>query len=343
MPCIVSGNTSTEDVISNLSKEPDVRILQDVLRGVYIVYNEKKLYNDIENLKGLYGGKPEDTIEGSNCDNATAIARLDNLKQVVKHIANLRNTDELFDSLTYTKAGKFPKNKKITLYLPDLKSTFSGEYFSQMEIALQLVPIEIMPTDTFSFNWDQVDDIRYIEVTDRASFTNTKRPENIINVDGTLHKAAPTKRNTYLKQDELQVGSSYTDAKGSEYLYLGIINSEYQCSDVRKCDGSTYSNGGWGQVKYAYLRVTKGVKKELEKSKSLYDFLYKRFEGKLLKTCWYWDEGLNNTESKKFTELNTVYFDEAASELKDMAFNFEKGTWNDYPNLKIYHNIKFSK
>jgi hypothetical protein len=280
-----------------------------------LFYQEHEIYWDVclslSDLRKLFSGHGNEVQEGCNCKNAEALKRIDTLEVVISHLLNMPNAEQLFELLPYNKTGKLAKNKVVTLYLPKIKSVCNTyEYASQTEVALQLRPLEVEPTKAYQYKRDKLEGVLVLEINGSASFA-TNKPENLIDDTGVL-KAQPENytRHKYLKQNELKVGTSYTDSKGSEYLYLGAIREKYSYTELSTMR-VTRSNDGI--MKYIYLRITSGVKKEILRYNSLYDYLSARFTKNYCdkNNILNWNKGCNYTESKKFVSINTVYANES--------------------------------
>ena len=354
-------NMTTGEIVKEIKDMKTFKCLEDKTRGLYIFYSEDSLLNrncfntqslfkfknildtsiSIKELRKCFSGNPNEKQEDCNCKNKEALDRINKLEKVIKSIIYSSNPEEIFDYLPYTKQGKFSKTGNINLYIPNIKSTFSGEYFSQTEIALQLIPLEISKNKGTFFESTRLGDICFLEINDRASFTNKKKPENIIDEDGNYKKVNKPSRNSYLKQNELEVGTSYIDAKGSEYLYIGSFkeNGEYFEID---CDGNPYKGITSNEFEFVYLRVTSKISKELSNYTNFEDFLYDRFNKSFLKNPFNCYNGLNITASKKFVKKGTIYFDNEHNKIQELNFNYPSGTYKDEPDLNLFVNLKFN-
>lgn len=355
-------NMTTGEIVKEIKDMNVFKCLEDKTKGLYIFYNEDNLLNknhfdsknlfkiknlldtslSIKELKDLFSGNPNEKQEDCNCKNKEALDRIDKLEKVITSIIHSKNPEKIFDYLPYTKQGKFSKTGNINLYIPNIKSTFSGEYFSQTEIALQLIPLEMPKPNGNCLESIHSGDICFLEINDRASFTSKKRPENIIDEDGNYKKVNKPSRNSYLKQDEIEVGTSYIDAKGSEYLYIGEIkeNGKYEGID---CDGNPYSGSIREKYEGLYLRVTSKISKELENCTSFEDFLYDRFYDSFIKNEMNFQLCLNRTTTKKFVKKGTVYFDNEHNKISNkLLFEFPKGTIKDFPNSSYSIKLKIN-
>ena len=347
----IKDDITTEEIVQELMKN-GFECIKDDKRNLYILYNKHfLLYNtnnfsedvSINKLRTWYQGNPKEKIEGSNCTNEDALKRIDILEKIVKYIINSSNKDDIFNYLPYTKTNKFSKSGAINLFIPNIKSTYSGDYFSQTEIALQLRPLEIMPSKGFSFSGVKFNEICTLEINPRASFINKKTPENIIDENCNFQIINTSLRNKYLKQQDLVPGCSYIDAKGSEYLYIGIASYHTCCEYMDNNNNISRNNYSGKNIKYLYLRVTSNVKKKLLKYTNFSDFLNNRFDEVLKKELFDWDKGLNITESKKFVSLDTIYFDSQHNKTND-AFVYQKpkGSIKEYPDMSMDINIKIN-
>ena len=352
---------TTSDIVKEIKDMNTFKCLEDKTRGLYIFYSEDSLLNQnyvnpylfkfknildtsisIKELRECFSGNPNEKQEDCNCNNQEALNRIDKLEKVIKSIIYSSNPEKIFDYLPYTKQGKFSKTGNINLYIPNIKSTFSGDYFSQTEIALQLIPLEMPKPNGNWFESIHSGDICFLEINTRASFTNKKRPENIIDEDGNYKKVNKPSRNTYLKQNDLEGGTSYIDAKGSEYLYIGEIqeNGKYFGID---CRGNTYTGTMKNHLKFVYLRVTSKISKELSNYTNFEDFLYDRFNDSFLKNRLSYYKGLNITTSKKFVKKGTIYFDNQHNKIPNgLNFIYPKGTYKNEPDFNFFMKLKIN-
>lgn len=266
---------------------------------------------------------------------------------VIKSIIYAPNPEDIFDYLPYTKQGKFSKSASINLYIPNISSTYSGNYFSQSEISLQLIPLAMPKNSGNLFEEIHSNEICVLEINEYASFTSRKKPENIIDENGNYKKLTPVKRNTYLKQQDITIGTSYIDAKGSEYLYIGNIIEDIYFENER--NGVPYSGQNKKQYEGLYLRITPKIKKDLNNYSYLGDFLYDRFNKILLKEAFDWWKGLNMTTSKKFVKLENVYFDNSHNKIPNnkLEFAYPKGTYykstySNYRNMSTKISLYFN-
>ena len=256
-------------------------------RNLYIVYSKTALLKAISNIKNIYDGPKTQKLDGSNCTNEEALQKFAVLEKIADFITTDSNVEMLFDYILYTKNNKFSKSTATLLFIPQIKNTWNGEYFSQYEWVLQLKTL-----DYFS------DNIAIIELA-QVSLCNRVSVNSVIDENCNFIKLEPIKRKSYLKQADLQPGTSYNDNKGAEHLYLGFIDNQP-----------------------AYIKMTSKVKKEISKYTTLYDFLCSRFTANIKSQCY---SGMYNTNpyerfscnsSRKFLSQNTIYFDKSHSVMK---------------------------
>lgn len=338
-----SEKMTSKEIVDSIMSHSGFKCIEN--KGLYIIYNKKSLFTpctisstdfvesstSIQELKGQFILNPDEKQKDCNCTNGEALKRIKNLENVIKHIINAEHPEEIFKHLPYTKQGKFSKNGNISLYIPDIKSTYNGDYFSQTEIALQLVPLELC----YNFiSQEKSAEICTLEINPYASFT-AKRPKNIIDETGRYTNYTKPKRNTYLKQTDIKAGCSYIDAKGTEFLCLGTINSIFDynldhmgCPISHKLD-ETCEN--------LYLKVTAKLKADLTKYDSLSDFLKYRFNTILLKTPYNWLRGLNMSKSKKFVKLGSEYFMNKDDSIFQLSYS--KGSIKSEPNLSCTYTF----
>ena len=348
----------TREIVKEIKNLNIFKCLEDKNRGLYIFYNEDILLNQnyvnlskfdflytsvsIKELRTHFSGNPNEKQDDCNCNNQEALNRIDKLEKVIKSIIYSSNPEKIFDYLPYTKQGKFSKTGNINLYIPNIKSTFSGVYFSQTEIALQLIPLTMPKNDGKIFESIHSEDICFLEINSRASFANKKRPENIIDENGNYKKVNKPSRNTYLKQSELEFGTSYIDAKGSEYLYIGEIQENGKYFGIN-CWGDTYTGTMKNHLKFVYLRVTSKISKELRNYTNFEDFLYNRFNDNFLKNQLSYCKGLNITTSKKFIKKGVIYFDNNHNKIpNELKFIYPKGTYKNEPDFNFFMKLKFN-
>lgn len=291
---------NTQNILKNLIKYGHT-FIHDSKRNLYIFFDKNELKDSISNIKKCFNGNPNDKIEGSNCTNGEALKRIDTLDKIVDFLTTNPNNIDIFDYLPYTKDGKFSKSGAISLFCPDIKNTWSGDYFAQYEVVLEL---EAYKNHTYDL---ESNEIAVMTVT-MKSLCDKKSPKNVIDENCNFIPLVKTKRNSYLKQSDLVPGTSYTDAKGSEYLYIGGM------SDSK-------------HITPSYIKVTKKIKNDLAKFTTLYDYLYHRFTENI--KCKY-NHGYYDTDpfnrvmssfSRKFIEPNTIYFDQNHNHLSKMKIS----------------------
>lgn len=288
----------------------------------------------LEQLKRMFGGPANQKQEGANCSNKEALRRIQLLENAINNLFQPGKIETLFDYLPYTKSGKFARNKHIYLYIPNIKFTAYDDYFSQKEIALQLAPVMYGYIDREKgYETANMDNVVVLQLSTNACFAGRATPETVIKDDGSF-QSIEKKSIDYLKYKDLTKGVSYTDEKGSEYLYLGrvIIHRTpegYTLPGISRLFEAT----SWDErinklTPPLYIRVTEKVKKELRSYSKLEDFLLDRFlKAEYLGLL----HGFNQTESKKFVAQNTVYFAPPANVLTKMEFS------KDYTNEPITH------
>lgn len=333
--------TTSAEVVRYLEKNGYEQVY-DNKRKLYIFFNKSMLTDEILQLRNEYGGAANEKNEDANCTNREAMSRIDDLEKVVNFITTSPAKENIFEYIPYTKAQKFSKTGSINLFIPNLKSTYSGDYFSQTEVSLQLTPVEILAYTSEGFKSFKLDDVCTIEINTSASFTSKKTPANIISADCKFTGAIPPARNKYLKQKELIPGSSYIDSKGSEYLYIGSAGSVYHYKDEDENGKHEWSHSD-PESDGVYLRVTANVKKKLARHTEFKDFLRERFNEQFAKTND-WHTGLNFTTSKKFVSLGNIYFDSDHNKTKDdFVFEKSKGSVPGRPNFESKMIVKINR
>lgn len=329
----------TKKDLTPLIKQSGFDYVYDETRDLYILYKKEHLLTD----KGahLYPyGCNEVFACGTSFTDAVRHASITELRDTFQNmkpedaegfIANPANIDKkrqefldkintgetiirnlleqlpmLFDYLPLTKQNKFAKNASILLYAFDIKSVYFDVYAYQEEICLRLEPVyNSIGKNSYDDDYGEFyDNVKMLCINTSCHFQRKKRPDNIVDLDG-FHQAGPT-RLSYLKSDDLKIGSSYIDAKGYEYLYLGGLN-ENVVGKQSKQDIHCYE--------IAFLKIRPGILKEIEKADTLQEFMQNRVNRILEKNKkddgerdWY--EGLNMTRSKKFVSHANTYFDD---------------------------------
>lgn len=316
--------TETNTLVQSLSKAGHTYV-HDTKRNLYIFLNTQELYNTLSDIKNQFNNATNTTQEGLNCTNKEALNRIDVLEKIIKFLTNTTNAIKLFDYIPYTKDNKFSKSTPAIVFIPNIKDTWNGEYFSQYELVLQLRPYEYYDSEHMISK-----EIAFLDIT-WASLCNRISPKSIIDENCNFIKLEPIKRNSYLKQTELQPGTSYNDAKGSEHLYLGYIDN-----------------------KPAYIKLTTKIKKTLSNYTTLYDFLHARFTENIKSKYnkgWYDTnpyERFSSNSSRKLLSVNTVYFDENHNNVNTIKIKLPRYYDDNLKyddNEKNYHSytLKFRK
>lgn len=279
-------------------KENDLYIMysrEDILEGFKLLRSNLKAFDD-EDMKAFKGTKAD---LSAKIDKAETIS----IDLIDNHI------EEIFSYVPLTKNKKFSLNKSVLLYAFDIKATFNQDYFSQSEVCLRLDPISYhrsTPNVLSSFYY--YDNMLILEINDDCSYTSKKRPENMFDDKG-WHKVE-TKKLSYLKQTELKVGSSYLDAKDSEYLFVGYCTI-YTPKLKPDAPNLRYNSSA------LYIRLTDKLKKQIASASTMYDFVKGFMKERHDKACakseygvsTSWCDGFNETDSKKFHTLSNTFFD----------------------------------
>lgn len=125
----------------------------------------------------------------------------------------------IFDYIPVTKSGHAAKEQTV-LVADTTKSNLFNMEFQTKRLQLRLVPyygdLNLLRTgktleDSFKFKID--------------AFSNKTLTEPIFDKAGNAHKVEKA-RNTYLKDADVVPGAVYADVKGTEYLYLGDLDTE---------------------------------------------------------------------------------------------------------------------
>jgi hypothetical protein len=292
----------------------------------------------------MYTGDNNEVQEGSNCSNIEALTRLQAVDTIIKGLYTMPNLKEIFDSLPLTKSNKFPLNKDTVLYRPNIKDTIStahSDYFSQTEVVLLLTTYTMYRVsnnpdiirkaignslDKKSFK-DLLDElegrIAQIVLSDNKSLYNrVGKVENIVDEKGYFHRPEETKRKTYIKE-ALTPGTSYLDAKGVEWLYLGYVNYKQTFPIVKRV---RYTDANQRmQYKYedifdgsenvyiaeneSYIKVTDKLKKSIASGKNLCDILEELARKSISKG----DPAIRSlSTSKKMVSICNTYFNQSS-------------------------------
>jgi len=197
-----------------------------------------------------------------NCTDTQYIEAVNGLCYLAERIIK-DYTDKLdiFDYIPLTKQGKFPKNQTILLADTKIANVVNGGYYVA-KYKLQLRLVEAYSSTEDFINKTCIENTLALEID---LYQKESKTLPVFNSDGIPSKTERA-RNTYLKDDEIKAGSSYIDAKGTEYLYLGKLrltggilkdNESADNLDTRKlCPG------------HVYTKMTKQLKKLLEQSQS---------------------------------------------------------------------------
>lgn len=137
----------------------------------------------IEQLKDDYPANDPSIQCGINKPNHEAHRLICDLERIVKNLLSENRIQQLFDSLPYTAAGKFNKNKYITLYSTGITNSANSGPFAPYQIALQLKPVTL---------WSQtnpdvkLNDICLLIINPRAKLS--KKTDDIIDSSGNFKK-----------------------------------------------------------------------------------------------------------------------------------------------------------
>ena len=187
--------TKTNTLVQSLSKAGHTYV-HDTKRNLYIFLNTQELYATLSDIKNQFNNATNTTQEGLNCTNKEALNRIDVLEKIIKFLTNTTNAIKLFDYIPYTKDNKFSKSTPAIVFIPNIKDTWNGEYFSQYELVLQLRPYDYYDTEHITSN-----EIAFLDIT-WSSLCNRISPKSIIDENCNFIKLEQTKRNSYLKQTD---------------------------------------------------------------------------------------------------------------------------------------------
>jgi hypothetical protein len=240
------------------------------------------------------------------------VKKLQIVERIMRGMYTMPNLEQLFECLTYTKAGLFPANKNTILYRPNLREgVMYQEYYSSSEVVIQLTTYK---PDLFECRIKHIDKdscknfvgkIAEIEINGAADLSGrVGAVENIIDENGVFHRPSTDTvgtRNSYLKASDLVPGTSYLDAKGVEWLYIGWIN-------LLSCCGS---DGVENRRIYQYqghLKVTGPLKKKLQSGQNINGIIGEIYKSDSDKGTL----GASFKKNKKFTQVQTVYLQPSA-------------------------------
>lgn len=151
---------------------------------------------------------------------------------------------DIFDSIPLTKAGLFNKNTSYLVKTANIENVYNTiDYFSKGALQLRLVPIpypELISPCSKYIDMGYVGDGKNMFLEVGFFERKNSKEQAILDSDNNISKIE-VKRNTYLKDDEIQVGHRYVDAKDVTYIYLGRTPNPFDAANDR----------------YAYCKLTK--------------------------------------------------------------------------------------
>lgn len=297
---------------------------------LYIMYSKEYIIEAFSALRERFACLDTEGMRAFRGSKADLSAKIDKAETIALDLVD-NHLEEVFPYVPLTRQAKFSKNKSVLLYAFEIVATYNQDYFSQNEICLRLDPVEYIskkPGDAYSKYYDN---ILILELNDNCVFSK-KRPSNMFDEKG--WHGIETKKESYIKQPNLKVGSSYLDAKDTEYLFLGY--AAVSATSVSKTGG-------------LYLRLTDKFKEQIASFSTLYDFISAYIKEKQIQnraksedgTDLEWKDGLNETNSKKFLTLaNTFFDDEHIGYDEPLMFEFRYPDYNSRNNTVLSSMIK---
>lgn len=227
----------------------------------------------------------------------------------------------IFDYLPLTKSGDFPAGQSILLADAGLKhavSTNPGEYFGSRKLQLRLVP-------TYANVDDFIHDkkCKNVLIFKVDGFTSTSKTPPVFDKNGNASK--PVKpRSKYLSDDEIEPGVIYTEANGSDYLYLGnlIIDSViFIDGEPDECELSEFGfninsiediaeDMHNDDPAYCYVRMSKKYYAMADKCKSLGEFIQSLITARQTGYSAWTDKLSVREKHRKFTSLKQLLFED---------------------------------
>lgn len=233
-----------------------------------IFLDEYNLNYYMDNAKKILAKYGKDKLPNVNITGEDYYKKMEEMVNVAHLIMDKKLVPDIFDLIPLKKDGTFQGNRRIYIYQNGL-SCFEdwGDYVDGYKIALCIVP-----HDTFEYRdeYDMLEDIDKHRARLAISFIMGVK-KNYPLLDKTLKVQDIKKKASYLKQSDLNIGAIYKEKSGTEYLFLGRIEIDYECNPVWKIP-EKYTNDNPIEY-YKYLKVTKKVKEIIDKSHSLDEFL----------------------------------------------------------------------
>ena len=207
----VSWPKTKEELIEVFEKR-GATILRDGEKVVII--NPDYLNDELTTWENEFDGEPDKKSDGYSIKNKEALKRLADTRNIIEKI---KEDEDLISKIPVTKSGHFSKNP-IPLYDTGISSVINEEYFSKGELFVELRntsrqvwgDTELLTVGTFP-------DLVFVDI----ELSNPDRKiKPLFDKDYNQVSDGSITRQSYLKRDELEIGKSYLDKKGREFLYL---------------------------------------------------------------------------------------------------------------------------